>query len=159
MEAQINHKFSGTINGVEINDEQVYYTTEYIMGELESTKGIAISDRAFTEALSEVIDRTKWKEENFNAAELEHGTLEQITSEKTLKDFSIKYEFGDNYYAEEFNKDLKAGKYEYLLDRENSVEQTTDTKEVKEPAKESESKRKINIQVRNGSNQDRGLER
>lgn len=126
MDAYIETEFLGNINEVVFHDRRVYQTTEYLLGELESTKDITIDNYELTKDLKETIERIEEKsEEPLNFAELERNAVDNIGPEKTLTDFQLTDDAGNELYkSEEFNAKLRNGAYEKAFEhgRDNDDE-------------------------------------
>lgn len=113
MDAHIEEEFLGKINNVNFNDKRLYQTTEYLLSQLEATKDIAINNYELTNDLKETIERIEEKSEDLNFAELERNAVANIGPEKTLTDFQLTDDAGNEFYrAEEFNAKLRNGAYE-----------------------------------------------
>ena len=114
MDAYIEEEFLAKINNVNFNDKRVYQTTEYLLSQLEATKGISIDNYELTKDLKDTIERIEEKsEEPLNLAELERNAVANIGPEKTLTDFQLTDDAGNEFYkSEEFNAKLRNGAYE-----------------------------------------------
>lgn len=113
MDAYIEEEFLGKINNVNFNDKWVYQTTEYLLSQLEATKDISIDNYELTKDLKETIERIEEKSEDLNFAELERNAVANIGPEKTLTDFQLTDDSGNEFYkSEEFNAKLRNGAYE-----------------------------------------------
>lgn len=113
MDAYIEEEFLGKINNVNFNDKRVYQTTEYLLSQLEATKDISIDSYELTKDLKETIERVEEKSEDLNFAELERNAVANIGPEKTLTDFQLTDDTGNEFYkSEEFNAKLRSGTYE-----------------------------------------------
>lgn len=113
MDAYIEEEFLGKINNVNFNNKRVYQTTEYLLNQLEATKDITIDNYELTKDLKETIERIEEKSEDLNLAELERNAVANIGPEKTLTDFQLTDDAGNEFYkAEEFNAKLRSGAYE-----------------------------------------------
>lgn len=113
MDAYIEEEFLGKINNVNFSDKRVYQTTEYLLNQLEATKGITIDNYELTKDLKETIERIEEKSEDLNFAELERNAVANIGPEKTLTDFQLTDDAGNEFYkSEEFNAKLRNGAYE-----------------------------------------------
>lgn len=116
MDAYIEEEFLGKINNVNFNDKRVYQTTEYLLSQLEATKDISIDSYELTKDLKETIERVEEKSEDLNFAELERNAVANIGPEKTLTDFQLTDDTGNEFYkSEEFNAKLRNGSYEKVF--------------------------------------------
>lgn len=114
MFSTIESRFLGIINDVSFENQQNYQTTEYLLGELESTKNIRINDPDFTRELRDTIAYIDERMEGgLDFSELERNVIENIGPEATLKDVQLVNDYGDEFYkSEEFNAKLRNGAYE-----------------------------------------------
>ena len=116
MDAYIEEEFLGKINNVNFNDKRVYQTTEYLLSQLEATKDISIDSYELTKDLKETIERVEEKSEDLNFAELERNAVANIGPEKTLTDFQLTDDAGNEFYkSEEFNAKLRNRAYEKVF--------------------------------------------
>lgn len=116
MDAYIEEEFLAKINNVNFNDKRVYQTTEYLLSQLEATKDISIDSYELTKDLKETIERVEEKSEDLNFAELERNAVANIGPEKTLTDFQLTDDAGNEFYkSEEFNAKLRNGAYEKVF--------------------------------------------
>lgn len=105
---EIKQEFIGTINDVEINDKQIYYTTGYILDLIDTYFGEVYNDK-FIKDLAETIRKIKDNTDNFSFEYLEKDFHYVITYESSRKFEEL--EFDDYYHAEYLNERLKKGEY------------------------------------------------
>ena len=105
---EIKQEFIGTINEVEINDKQIYYTTGYILEQIEQRFGEVYNNK-FIKDLAETIRKTKDNTDNFSYSYLENDFYYVITN-KDYKNFE-ELEFTDYYYTDYLNERLEKGEY------------------------------------------------
>ena len=105
---EIKQEFIGTINDIEINDKQIYYTTGYILEQIKQRFGEVYNDK-FIKDLAETIRKIKNNTDNFSFDDLENDFYYVITYESSRKFEEL--EFDDYYHAEYLNERLKKGEY------------------------------------------------
>lgn len=105
---EIKQEFIGTINDVKINDKQIYYTTGYILEQIEERFGEVYNNK-FIKDLAETIRKIKDNTDNFSFDDLENYFYYVITNKDVEKFEDIK--FVDYYYAEYLNERLEKGEY------------------------------------------------
>lgn len=115
MNSKIIQEFKGEINGIEFDDKNIYYSTEYILENLENKFKDSFSNK-FVEDLKETISRMYLKYEEFTFAILENDFSRCI--EKADKFENIRFSYnGSEWKIEELNEKIKNG--EYSLEKEN----------------------------------------
>lgn len=102
MEAKIIQNFKGIINGIIIDHQNVYCSTEYIIEQMEDHFDINVDNMDFTELLSETIHTMYSKYENFSFAELESEFTNCIKSSDTIEELQFNYH-GDTWKIEALN--------------------------------------------------------
>ena len=103
---EIKQEFIGTINDVEINDKQIYYTTGYMLDLIDTYFGEVYNEQ-FIKDLTETIRKIKDNTDNFSFEYLEKDFQYVITYESSRKFEELKF---DNYYhAEYLNERLEKG--------------------------------------------------
>lgn len=105
---EIKQEFIGTINDVEINDKQIYYTTGYMLDLIDTYFGEVYNEQ-FIKDLAETIRKIKDNTDNFSFEYLEKDFQYVITYESSRKFEELK--FDDYYHAEYLNERLKNGEY------------------------------------------------
>lgn len=105
---EIKQEFIGTINDVEINDKQIYYTTGYMLDLIDTCFGEVYNDK-FIKDLKETIREISDSTDSFSFADLENDFYYAITNKdvETFEDV----QFDDYYHAEYLNERLKKGEY------------------------------------------------
>ena len=98
MKSEIISKFKGTIYGVEIDKESIYYTVEFLLENIENR---------FEEKYLFQKFRAYYKYDSFNFYEFENGINFNV---KEFKKLEFQY-LEDDYYFEFLNKNIKKGKY------------------------------------------------
>ena len=107
MKSEIISKFKGTIYGIEIDKESIYYTVEFLLENIENRFGEKYLFQKFVEDLVEAIYRAYHKYDSFNFYEFENGINFDV---KEFKKLEFQY-MEDDYYFEFLNKNIKKGKY------------------------------------------------
>lgn len=120
MQKNINSEFYGKINGIEFNNEEVYKSTDYLLNALETEKKIEINDPNFTKQLKSEIENLQTSVEQFSFSEMEAATINSISTEKTLTDFTLRANDYDNgfeysHLAKDFNERLQRGEFETAI--------------------------------------------
>ena len=105
MESQILTFFEGEINGVKFNNEQIYYSTEYILDEIEEQFG-EIYNNTFVNNLQYVIERYMNTIDYPSYAKLENSMTTNILNAKSFEE--IKF---SEPYIQQLNYDLSQGLY------------------------------------------------
>lgn len=105
MKSQILTFFKGEINGVKFNNEQIYYSTEYILDEIEEQFGEIYNDD-FVNSLQYVIERYMNTIDYPSYAKLENSMTTDIKNAKSFEE--IKF---SEPYIQQLNDDLSQGMY------------------------------------------------
>ena len=105
MKSQILTFFEGEINGVKFNNEQIYYSTEYILDEIEEQFGEVYND-IFVNNLQYVIERYMNTIDYPSYAKLENSMTTEIENAKSFE--QIKF---SEPYVQQLNDDLSQGLY------------------------------------------------
>ena len=105
MKSQILTFFEGEINGVKFNNEQIYYSTEYILDEIEEQFGEVYND-VFVNNLQYVIERYMNTIDYPSYAKLENSMTTDIENAKSFEE--IKF---SEPYIQQLNDDLSQGLY------------------------------------------------
>ena len=103
MKSQILTFFEGEINGVKFNNEQIYYSTEYILDEIEEQFGEVYND-IFVNNLQYVIERYMNTIDYASYAKLENSMTTDIENTKSFEE--IKF---SEPYIQQLNDDLSQG--------------------------------------------------
>lgn len=105
MKSQIFTFFEGEINDVKFNNEQIYYSTEYILDEIEEQFGEVYND-VFVNNLQYVIERYMNTIDYPSYAKLESIMTSNIEDAETFEE--IKF---TEPYIQQLNDDLSQGMY------------------------------------------------
>lgn len=109
MDAKVIQEFKGSINGIQIDDREIYYECEYIFGEIESVLNIELP----TSFIKDFIRAYEYVFSNIDseyAFELKSDIIcswdQEITDIREL-DFNLQ-DYNDPYhYFEELSKKIK----------------------------------------------------
>lgn len=107
MMSFIVQKFIGMINSIEIKKEQLYYTLNYILEQIEEKFGECYTDE-FVEDLYLTIDNAYLKYDSFDFETFERSL--EIYEVDRFEDIIFNYE-GLTYKFDELNENIKCGKY------------------------------------------------
>lgn len=105
MKSQILTFFEGEINDVKFNDEQLYYSTEYILDTIEEQFG-EIYNNDFVEELRNFIDIYMNNMDYPSYAKLENSMTTDIENANSFEE--IKF---SEPYIQQLNDDLSQGLY------------------------------------------------
>lgn len=105
MKSQILTFFEGEINDVKFNDEQLYYSTEYILDTIEEQFGEVYND-IFVNNLQYVIERYMNTIDYASYAKLENSMTTDIENAKSFEE--IKF---SEPYIQQLNDDLSQELY------------------------------------------------
>ena len=105
MESKILTFFEGEINGVKFNNEQIYYSTEYILDEIEEQFGEVYND-VFVNNLQYVIERYMNTIDYSSYAKLESIMTSNIENAETFEKIIF-----TEPYIQQLNDDLSQGLY------------------------------------------------
>lgn len=105
MKSQILTFFEGEINGVKFNNEQIYYSTEYILDEIEEQFG-EVYNNIFVNNLQYIIERYMTTVDYPSYAKLESIMTSNIENANSFEE--IKF---TEPYIQQLNDDLSQGMY------------------------------------------------
>lgn len=105
MKSKILTKFEAEINGIKFNDEKIYYSTEYILDEIEEQFGEVYND-IFINNLQYVIERYMNTIDYPSYAKLENSITTDIENANSFEE--IKF---SEPYIQQLNDDLSQGFY------------------------------------------------
>lgn len=105
MESKILTLFKGEINGIEFNDEQTYYSTEYILDTIEEQFGEVYND-VFVNNLQYVIERYMNTIDYPSYAKLENSMTTDIENANSFEEIKFL-----EPYIQQLNDDLSQGLY------------------------------------------------
>lgn len=106
MESKILQPFKGRINTVTIDTEIVYWSTCYILDNIEEKFGEIYTDEFISE-LSYAIERVSIKCEDFALSKLERALVKAIEDAERFEDIEFEYPF----IPSNLNKYLAVGRF------------------------------------------------
>lgn len=106
MQSEIIQRFQGRINTIMFDDEMNYYTTGYILNNIEEKFGEIYTDEFISE-LSRAIERVSIKCEDFTLSDLENSLTNAIELADKFDDIYFDY----YYIPSDLNERLAAGEF------------------------------------------------
>ena len=106
MKSEIIQYFKAKINTIEFNDEMNYYTTGYILYNIEEKFGEIYTDEFIAE-LSYAIERVSLKCDEFSYTKLENALVNAIELADKFEDIYFDY----YYIPGDLNERLAAGEF------------------------------------------------
>ncbi len=114
MEAKIFSEFKGEINGIEFGDKNTYYSTKFVLDQIENKFGECYT-KEFVAHLGGTIERMSEKYENdFTYADLENSFSKCIEEAEKFNEIEFNY-FGSRWKIEHLNEEIKNNRYEKSL--------------------------------------------
>lgn len=118
MDIKMISKFKGTINDVEFNNENTFYSVEFLLHKIEDKYGTCYNDK-FIEDLRDTIDVMNYKYEEFSYSELEREFYEDIENSSKFNEIAFSY-YGSDWKIEELNKSIAENEYDiWEIKKEN----------------------------------------
>ena len=105
MECNIIQEFKGEIGGVEFDDKNIYYASQFI---LEIIKD-----------LRDTIETMEYKYDEFSFAILEDDFYEAVKEAKSFNEIKFSY-YGSDWKIDNLNENIKNNKYEISNEKVNS---------------------------------------
>ncbi len=109
MKTEIIQEFKGVINGIEIEDRNIFYSMEFILEQIERKFGECYNDK-FVEDLIATIDKLYSKCDDFTFNTLESEFYNCIYNADKFENIEFDY-YGSHWMIEILNDRLKAGEY------------------------------------------------
>jgi len=110
---EIIHEFKGFIGTTEFDDKQIFYTTQFLVENIENRFNIVVCDE-FIKSFSGEIDRFIYKSEGLILSEFENELSNCISDENITSFEQIAFSvYGDDYRFSDFNKEISEGKFTY----------------------------------------------
>lgn len=103
---RIKQEFIGEIEGIEIKDQKLYHSLDFMLEMIENKFGKCYNHE-FIRDLIAIIEKLNYKYGDFNYSQLESELDLEASS---FEEMEFTYEYSD-YYLVDLNKDLKLGKY------------------------------------------------
>lgn len=110
MEIKILHKFSGEIDGVKFDDENNFYSSRFILEQVEEKFGECYTNE-FVKKLRDTVNNMYLKYNEFSFAYLENDFTESIEKAEKFGDIKFLYGGGD-WQIESLNEKIAEGAFE-----------------------------------------------
>jgi hypothetical protein len=118
MECNIIQEFKGEIGGVEIDDKNIYYASQFILEKIEDKFG-EVYNKSFIEDLRDTIETMEYKYDEFSFAILEDDFYEAVKEAKSFNEIKFSY-YGSEWKIDNLNENIKNNKYEISNEKVNS---------------------------------------
>lgn len=118
MEAKVLHKFSGEINGVEFDEEDIYYSSKFILEQIENKFGECYSNE-FVKELRDTVETvylaynkfSLYNDNEFSFGYLEEDFKDSIERAEKFNDIMFLYG-GRDWQIESLNEKIAEGAFE-----------------------------------------------
>ncbi len=110
MNCKIINNFEGEINNVKVTNENIYYSSTWILEQIENKFG-EIYTNEFIRDLVSTIDRMNMKYEEFSFSELESSFRDCIEQADKFNHIQFSY-YGNSWKIEDFNEKIKDNIYD-----------------------------------------------
>lgn len=110
MEAKILQKFNGEINGVKFNDENIFYSSRYILEKVEEKFGECYSDE-FVKELRDTMKNMYIMQDEFSFTYVEEDFVYSVERAKKFGDIEFLYR-GEDWLIESLNGKIAEGAFE-----------------------------------------------
>ena len=110
MKSEVVQGFKGKINGIEFNDEGNYYSSEFILEQIEDKFGECYTNE-FVKELRDTIDSMYRMYKRFSFANLEENFSCSIEKAGKFNELEFLYENG-NWQIEKLNEKIAEGAFE-----------------------------------------------
>ncbi len=124
MEAKVVQEFKGIINEVEFTNENVYYSTEFLLEKIEENFG-EVYKKEFIEDLKDTIEIMRMKYEEFSYDTLESEFSSCIEKASSFNDINFDY-YGSDWKIENLNENIENGIYIKDLNEKEKVLKSLD---------------------------------
>lgn len=118
MECNIIQEFKGEIGGVEFDDKNIYYASQFILEKIEDKFG-EVYNREFIKDLRDTIETMEYKYDEFSFAILEDDFYEAVKEAKSFNEIKFSY-YGSDWKIDNLNENIKNNKYELSNEKVNS---------------------------------------
>ena len=118
MECNIIQEFKGEIGGVEFDDKNIYYASQFILEKIEDKFG-EVYNREFIKDLRDTIETMEYKYDEFSFAILEDDFYEAVKEAKSFNEIKFSY-YGSDWKIDSLNENIKNNKYEISNEKVNS---------------------------------------
>lgn len=118
MECNIIQEFKGEIGGVEFDDKNIYYASQFILEKIEDKFG-EVYNREFIKDLRDTIETMEYKYDEFSFAILEDDFYKAVKEAKFFNEIEFSY-YGSDWKIDSLNENIKNNKYELSNEKINS---------------------------------------
>ena len=118
MECNIIQEFKGEIGGVEFDDKNIYYASQFRLEKIEDKFG-EVYNREFIKDLRDTIETMEYKYDEFSFAILEDDFYEAVKEAKSFNEIKFSY-YGSDWKIDNLNENIKNNKYELSNEKVNS---------------------------------------
>ena len=118
MECNIIQEFKGEIGGVEFDDKNIYYASQFILEKIEDKFG-EVYNREFIKDLRDTIETMEYKYDEFSFAILEDDFYKAVKEANSFNEIEFSY-YGSNWKIDSLNENIKNNKYEISNEKVNS---------------------------------------
>lgn len=118
MECNIIQEFKGEIRGVEFDDKNIYYASQFILEKIEDKFG-EVYNREFIKDLRDTIETMEYKYDEFSFAILEDDFYKAVKEAKFFNEIEFSY-YGSDWKIDSLNENIKNNKYEISNEKVNS---------------------------------------
>lgn len=118
MECNIIQEFKGEIGGVEFDDKNIYYASQFILEKIEDKFG-EVYNKSFIKDLRDTIETMEYKYDEFSFAILEDDFYEAVKEAKSFNEIKFSY-YGSDWKIDNLNENIKNNKYEISNEKVNS---------------------------------------
>lgn len=118
MECNIIQEFKGEIGGVEFDDKNIYYASQFILEKIEDKFG-EVYNREFIKDLRDTIETMEYKYDEFSFAILEDDFYKAVKEANSFNEIEFSY-YGSDWKIDSLNENIKNNKYEISNEKVNS---------------------------------------
>ncbi|WP_064613462.1 hypothetical protein [Streptobacillus moniliformis] len=120
METKVISRFKGTINNIEFDSENLFYSVDFLLSHVEERFGTCYSDK-FIEDLRDTVENMDRKYESFSYAELENEFYECIENADKFNEIEFSY-YGSSWKIERLNDSIKNNEYAIWNKKKENLE-------------------------------------
>lgn len=118
MECNIIQEFKGEIGGVEFDDKNIYYASQFILEKIEDKFG-EVYNREFIKDLRDTIETMEYKYDEFSFAILEDDFYKAVKEANSFNEIEFSY-YGSDWKINSLNENIRNNKYELSNEKVNS---------------------------------------
>ena len=118
MECNIIQEFKGEIGGVEFDDKNIYYASQFILEKIEDKFG-EVYNREFIKDLRDTIETMEYKYDEFSYAILEDDFYKAVKEANSFNEIEFSY-YGSDWKINSLNENIRNNKYELSNEKVNS---------------------------------------